>query len=109
MFVEEGELSRQEREIFKLTPKLFELVQVKNPPKVRVSETLRADLYDTRGVWDVTSGCIVIKRSALSSATEYAGVLLHEVAHATTGALDATRNFENVLTDYLGSTGSRAV
>ena len=36
--------------------------------------------------------------------TDLFSVALHEVGHATTGAVDATRQFERVLTDYLGKT-----
>lgn len=70
---------------------------------------MSADMYDTSGVWDASEGVIVIKRSALASASRFTGVLLHEIAHATTATVDATRKFEEVLTGFLGSTGSRAV
>jgi antirestriction protein ArdC len=40
----------------------------------------------------------------LSSLVGYAATLLHEAGHATTGTVDATREFERVLTDYLGKT-----
>lgn len=108
-FVEEGRLSKAERDIYRLTPKILDLVAAKSPPKVRISETLRPDLYDFNGIWDASAGYIVIKRSALASLAEYAGVLLHEVAHATTGTADVSREFETVLTRFLGSAGSRAV
>jgi hypothetical protein len=39
----------------------------------------------------------------------YAATLLHEVAHATTGTVDATRAFEAVLTGYLGKTSLAAL
>ncbi len=108
-FVEPRDLSTQEQQIFLLAPKLLDLLGIKFSIPIRVSETLRADMYDTSGVWDRSEGVIVIKRSALASASRFAGVLLHEIAHATTATVDATREFEEVLTGFLGSTGSRAV
>lgn len=36
-------------------------------------------------------------------------VSFYALAHATLGAVDAMRELENVLTDFLGSTGSKAV
>lgn len=63
----------------------------------------------TDGVWDSFIPAIVIKRSKLSSLIGYAATLLHEIGHATTGAVDATRDFERVLTDYLGRTSVAAI
>lgn len=108
-FVESRDLTREEREVYALTPKLLALLGITESLSIRISETIRADLYDTRGVWDATDGMIVIKRSTLASPTEYVGVLLHEIAHATSGAVDSTHEFESVLTDFLGCTGSKAV
>lgn len=88
---------------------MIDLRGTKKSLPIFISETIRADLYDTAGVWDAAEGAIVIKRSALASPKKYAGILLHEIAHATTGTAEATREFENVLTDFLGSTGSKAV
>jgi hypothetical protein len=39
----------------------------------------------------------------------YAGTLLHEAAHATSGAGDATRAFETELTNFLGIIAKLAV
>jgi hypothetical protein len=65
--------------------------------------------FDTEGVWDSSIPAIVIKRSKLSSLVGYAATLLHETGHATTGTHDATREFESVLTTYLGRTATAAV
>jgi hypothetical protein len=64
---------------------------------------------NTGGVWDTAQRAIVIKRSQLASLASYAGTLLHEAAHATSGAVDDTRDFESVLTHYLGQTAAGAV
>ena len=70
---------------------------------------MRVGFDTTEGVWDANLQSIVIKRSKLRSLTDFAGTLLHEAAHATTGAPDVTREFEAVLTDYLGRVTDRAV
>jgi hypothetical protein len=38
-------------------------------------------------------GNIVVKRSVLRDEEKFIAVLLHELAHATSGATDATRRF----------------
>jgi hypothetical protein len=106
-FVSPEQLDPNERSVFDLAPRVLELVGVTaNAPKVRISETIRTTFDNTGGVWDSDADAIVIKRSLLASPLNFAGTLLHEVAHATTGTQDATRDFENVLTDYLGLTGT---
>jgi hypothetical protein len=70
---------------------------------------MRVTSDDTEGVWDPSIPAIVIKRSKLKSPIAYAATLLHEVARATTGTVDATRAFEGVLTDYLGRTSAAAM
>ena len=71
---------------------------------------MRIGLDTTNGVWDTALRTIVIKRSQLRSLAGFAGTLLHEACvHATTGAPDVTRQFESVLTDYLGQTAQQAV
>lgn len=110
-FVEPERLTPDERKIYSQTPMLLKLVGVSasTAPPVRISETMRVNLDATEGVWDADLGEIVIKRDQLASLTSYAGTLLHEVAHATTGAVDATRHFESVLTEFLGSTAAAAL
>lgn len=72
---------------------------------IRVSNTMRVDFSaggDALGLWDPQSMSIVIRRDQLRSLPTFAGVLLHEVAHARSGYGDVSRDFENELTDYLG-------
>lgn len=111
VFVGVEELTMEERRVYNLTPRILELVGLApwDIPAIRLSETMRVTNDDTQGVWDPSIPAIVIKRSGLSSAFAYAGTLLHEVGHATTGTLDATREFERVLTTYLGRTSCRAI
>ena len=103
-FVDLQKLTREERRIYDFTPKILALVglTLDHAPEIRISETMRVTTDDTEGVWDSAIPAIVIKRSRLSALIGYAATLLHEVGHATTGAVDATREFERVLTDYLG-------
>jgi hypothetical protein len=103
-FVDLQKLTREERRIYDFTPKILALVglTIDYVPEIRISETMRVTTDNTEGAWDSSIPAIVIKRSRLSALISYAATLLHEVGHATTGAVDATREFEHVLTDYLG-------
>ena len=63
---------------------------------------MRATEDGTNGVWDSNLKAVIVKRTQLRLLSTFAGTLLHECAHAVSGATDCTRFFENVLTDYLG-------
>ena len=110
-FVDPIDLTEKEREVFDLTPEIMALVGVtgNDQPEVKLSETMRISRDDTEGVWDPELDAIVIKRANLKTRRSYAAVLLHELAHAMTGAHDVTREFENVLTGYLGDTSTAAL
>ncbi len=110
-FVDLQTLTKAERQVFDATPKILGLVglTMNRIPDLRISETMRVTSDDTQGVWDPSIPAIVIKRTKLKSLSDFAATLLHEVAHATTGTVDATREFESVLTDYLGTTASAAL
>jgi len=110
-FVDPRSLMKEERRIYDLTPRILALVGLAGArvPKIQISETMRVTSDDTQGVWDPSIPAIVIKRSKLSSLVGFASTLLHEIGHATSGAVDATREFERVLTDYLGQTSVAAI
>jgi hypothetical protein len=109
-FVGPEQLSPTEAETYNRSQEIVALVRADgDAPPIRISETMRVTLDGTDGVWDSALGAIVIKRSQLRSLEAYAGTLLHELAHALTGAVDATRLFESVLTGYLGETADRAL
>jgi hypothetical protein len=110
-FVDYANLTSEERRIYDLTPKILALVGISGNrlPQIRISETMRVTTDDTEGVWDPSMQAIVIKRSKLASLLGYAATLLHEAGHATTGTVDATREFEAVLTAYLGRTATAAI
>jgi hypothetical protein len=110
-FVPPSSLSDDERRVFALAPALWDLVAEEDQivPEIHISETLRFGPDDTRGVWDQEAEMIVIRRDQLRSPRRFASTLLHEFAHATSGFVDATRQFESVLTRYLGLTSVRAL
>lgn len=110
-FIEPQNLTSQEKHVFDLTPKLLALVGITGgtTPRVRISETMRVTSDDTEGVWDSAQQALIIKRSRLASPLAYASALLHEAAHAMTGTVDVTREFEQVLTQYLGQTATAAI
>ncbi len=110
-FINQDQLTFDEAAVFGLTPKILSLVGLScsQVPPILISETMRVTSDNTEGVWDPNIEAIVIRRSKLESLIGYAATLLHEVAHATTGTIDATRAFEWVLTNYLGHTASAAI
>ncbi len=117
-FVGEDSMSNDEREVFGKTSQILDLVNWGSErPLVRISETMRPEsdtsagklvLHDALGCYSMLQG-IIVKRSELASLNRYASVLLHEAAHASSGATDATREFESELTEYLGRTACKGI
>lgn len=110
-FVNESEFTGNEITVWQKRNQILELVGLRpnTIPRIRVSETMCTSADGTRGVWDSKLNAIVVKRTQLRSLSAFAGTLLHEVAHASTGAADCTRLFENTLTEYLGKVASTAL
>ena len=108
-FVNGDQLDDAERSVYERTGEILDLVEADDDLEVRISETMRISRDDTDAVWDPELDAIVIKRARLKSLPDYAATLLHEAAHAMTGTHDATREFENVLTGYLGKTSNAAL
>ena len=82
----------------------------KNVKKILISETMRLEAMgysEANGLWEEHNQRIIIKRTQLKDLKSYAGTLLHEIAHATSGASDVSREFENELTSLLGKTSSK--
>ena len=106
-FVAYSLLSQPERGVFDQWRVIADLVGGL-PNKVRevkISETMRPDFLTTNeaiGLWDPNSSSIVIKRTQLRTISDFAGTLLHEIAHARSGYGDLTRDFESELTKMLG-------
>jgi len=110
-FVDRRGLTRSERRVFDHTPQILALIpgRRRDNLKVLISETIRITEDRTGGSWDPSIPAIVVRRDMLSSMQSYAGILLHELAHALSGLSDCTREFERVLTDYLGHAAASAV
>lgn len=113
-FIERNELSAPEREIFDMYERIANLVGglPRSVREIRISQTMRPEFFsnrDMQGLWESAKGRIIIKRSELGSLEAFAGTLLHEITHATTGSDDITREFENGLTTALGKAAARAI
>lgn len=110
-FVEPAHLTSAERAVWDALPRIFE-VRGGRPRRisaVRISETMRLEDHGYReavGVWDPSDRTIIIKREQLGSLKSFAGTILHELAHAVSGAPDVNLEFEQALTDELGSVAS---
>ena len=77
-----------------------------------ISETMRLETMGYReaaGVWEEQNNRIVIKRDQLKNLELYAGTLLHEIAHAKSGASDVSKEFEQELSRLLGLAASKGL
>ena len=111
-FIEYGDLTETERNVFDKVPEILALIGLKTSsrlPPIKISESIRLTNDSTEGVWDSSIQTIVIRRKKLKNLVGFAATLLHEIAHATTGTVDATREFESILTGYLGLTSVSAI
>ena len=113
-FIDPSDLTSQEREIFGKTDETLNLIggKPRKIKEIKISETMRKELVsfiERNGVWEESTGRIIIKRSQLKRIEDYAGTLLHEVAHAISGTTDVSREFEDELTRLLGIISSRAL
>lgn len=111
-WVDKKDLNQQEKESWDLKDEILSLVGVKDKiNEVRISETMRSldDGWKAEGLWEPEERRIVVKRDALATKSRFVGLLLHEAAHAKSGATDQTREFEGDLTDFLGITGTAAI
>jgi len=107
-FIKEKDLTKQEREVFKQTDAVFK--RIGGRPKIikdiLISRTMRTETYNHRealGIWEPDTRRIIIKRDQLKHVQQYAGTLLHETAHALSGASDISEEFETALTNLLGT------
>lgn len=113
-FLSVQQLTINEQNIFGLTNAILDIVGGK-PDCVReilVSETMQKEsdsFSPADGLWQPKEGRVIIKRSVLQVKERFVAVLLHEIAHASSGASDATRVFETELTRQLGCAGVRAM
>lgn len=106
-FVDEENLTAAEREVFRKTDVVLRLAggRPRNVKSIKISETMRIDprsFQEVEGLWEPLKGRIIVKRSALKGLESYAGILLHEACHATSGAPDISAHFEQELTHLIG-------
>ena len=106
-FIDEKDMIPKEREIFKMTNKILGFVggKPKNVKEIKISETMRLESHsftEATGLWEETTGRIIIKRDQLKSLKNYAGTLLHEIGHVKSGFSDISREFEQQLTLLIG-------
>ena len=103
-FIDPEELGKRERATWDMLPHLLRLAgdHSRRVREVRISKTMRLDegAYETEGVWD--SPRIVVKRSVLDSPRHFASVVLHEVAHASSGANHGSLAFMAAIDDLAG-------
>lgn len=107
-WVSENDLRADERTVWELRRDLLDLLDdLPDIKEIRVSETMRitgGDGWRTQGTWQERERRIVIHRPVLRDQVEFAATLLHEAAHAKSdNAPDQTREFEEALTDMLGT------
>ena len=112
-FVEPDQLGPAERAVFEQTKRIVGLLGKRGPKisKVLISETMRVDISGRQvlGLWRPEDRSIVIRRDQLKELGSYAGVLLHELTHARSGTEDRTLEFEEALTQLLGSVAEGAI
>jgi hypothetical protein len=111
-FVSADKLNQQEKQNYDLINVILDLIGGK-PSKIRkilISETMQRDDFSFNPADGLCQADqIIIKRSVLRVKERFIAVLLHEIAHAKSGATDATRVFENELTNMLGVIGLKAI
>ena len=106
-FIDEEDLSAKEKDVFRKTSNILDFVggKPREVKEIKISETMRVETYsfnEASGLWDATQGRIVIKRAQLGDLRDYAGTLVHEIAHIKSNASDVSSNFELQLTYLIG-------
>jgi hypothetical protein len=113
-FIDPADFSEAERAVFESLPRIFTARggRPRHVRDVRVSETMRlmeGRYQEAVGVWEPTGGWIIVKRTQLQSLAKFAGTVLHELSHALSGAPDMSLEFEQQLTEELGSIVARNI
>lgn len=111
--VSEEALTDFEREVWRMKDVVIKSIGglPENVNNIYVVEYIKSSSPSSlvRGTYHTGTFDIEISRCELSSPESFIGVLLHEIAHAKSEADDATKEFENTLTDYLGYLGTSLV
>lgn len=113
-FIDEKDMTPRERAVFHMTDTVLSFVGGKPTAvrEIKVSETMRVEplsFVQASGLWEPTTGRMIIKRSQLRTLKDYAGTLLHEIGHVRSGATDITGLFEQELTSLIGTVVAKAV
>jgi hypothetical protein len=113
-FVDPRVMTPTEQAIFRRTPDLGALVGAdlrRHRVTVLISETMRLNETGNQvcGIWEQTERRIIIRRDQLSTLANYAGTLLHEIGHMTSGATDGSLEFESELSRLLGMAAAAAL
>jgi hypothetical protein len=106
-FVPVADLTPAEQKVFALAEGASRLAQVdlaRMDVSVAISETTRLSAgSEVVGVWDSADRRIVVRRDQLVSPEHFLGTFLHELTHATSNFTDLTLEFEQALTQRLGT------
>jgi hypothetical protein len=113
-FIDPKDLRNEERAIFDKTDQIVKLIGGLpwNIRKIMISETMRmetAGSAEATGLWEASEHRIIIKRTQLRTLENYAGTLIHEIAHAKSVSSDISRKFEDELTSLLGLISSKVL
>jgi hypothetical protein len=113
-FVSLAAMTEAEQTIYAWTQAIAALAHIdltRRGADVLISETMRlSERGDpVLGIWEATENRIVIRRDQLSSLSDFAGTLLHEIGHMVSGTHDGTLEFETELSRLLGTTAAAAL
>jgi len=111
-FIDPANFTADEHTVWRTLPRIF-AARGGRPGRIRdvcVSETMRlmeGRYQEAVGLWDYEDGRIIIKRTQLQSVVTFAGTILHELSHALSDAPDVSLEFEQKLTQELGTVVAR--
>jgi hypothetical protein len=113
-FVEANAMTSAEMAIFARTREISALADTdlaRRRIAVLISETMRLNESGdpVLGLWEAAERRIVIRRDQLAALARYAGTLLHEIGHMTSGTTDGSLEFESELSRLLGVTAAAAL
>lgn len=113
-FVPLDQLTAREHNVFAQTESILALIggKPRRVEEIAISETMRVEPgvgTEAVGLWEADTGRIIVKRSQLRSLAMYSATLLHEAAHAVSGAMDLSGAFETQLTTELGDVAAKAL
>jgi hypothetical protein len=114
VFVPPVAMTAAEQAVFGRTGQLASLVGTdlsRMRVDVLISETMRLNETGNPvlGVWEAGERRIVVRRDQLAGLARYAGTLLHEIGHMTSGTPDGSLDFESELSRLLGVTAAAAL